>query len=68
MEAEQLKNKLGMGNIVFAVGTISNIVEFTLALTVKQGIMLPLIVMILVDASMIAYYFMHVAQLWRPEE
>ncbi len=57
-----------VGSIVFIVGTIANVVEFSLANTVQQGVMLPLIVLMLIDAAMIAYFFMHVSQLWHPEE
>lgn len=57
-----------LGSIVFIAGTIANVVEFTLAATVQQGVMLPLIVLMLIDATMIAYFFMHVTQLWHPEE
>ena len=57
-----------LGLIVFICGTISNIVEFTLANTVQQGVLVPIAVLALIDAAMIAYVFMHVTQFWRPEE
>ncbi len=57
-----------LGIIVFIGGTISNLAEFALAVTVQTGVMLPLIVLMAIDAAMIAYFFMHITQLWHPEE
>lgn len=57
-----------LGFIVLGLGTAMNVLEFTLAMTVQQGVMAPLVVMALFDASTIAYVFMHVTQLWHPEE
>lgn len=59
---------MGLGIIVFTVGTALNITEFGLAITVRTGVLLPIIVMALIDAALIAYVFMHITQLWRPEE
>lgn len=68
MQETQQKSKLNLGFLVFGVGTVANVAEFTLAMTVRQGVMLPLIVLMLIDAAMIAYFFMHITQLWREEE
>lgn len=57
-----------LGLIVFILGTILNIAEVTLAVTVQRGVLIPIIVLALIDAALIAYVFMHVTQLWRPEE
>ena len=68
MQRKDSRSTFRLGFIVFFAGTLSNIIEFVLATTVKEGVMLPLIVLMLADASMIAYFFMHVVQIWRPEE
>lgn len=64
----ELAAKLRLGYIIFVVGTISNVGEFALAMTVQKGVMLPLILLMALDAAAIAYYFMHVSQIWHPEE
>ena len=57
-----------LGWVVLVVGTIMNVAEFTLAMTVQRGVMVPLIVMALFDAATISYVFMHITQIWHPEE
>jgi len=54
--------------IVFICGTISNIVHFTVQTTVQQGVQVPIAVVALNDAAKSAHVFMHVTQLWRPED
>ncbi len=68
MQETQLQSKMNLGFLVFAVGTVSNVAEFALAMTVREGVMLPLIALMLIDAATIAYFFMHITQLWREEE
>lgn len=67
MEQSRQRWLMRLGLIVFALGTVLNIVELTLALTVQRGILVPILVMALFDAALIAYVFMHITQLWRPE-
>ena len=57
-----------LGFIIFVIGTISNIAEYALAVSGLQGVVFPIAILALVDATFIAYVFMHVTQLWRPEE
>lgn len=57
-----------LGLAVVGIGTVSNLVEFGLALGVGQGVMLPLVLLALFDAALIAYVFMHIRQLWHPGE
>lgn len=59
---------LGLGLIVFTVGSVLNVTEFTLAITGLKSIVIPIAVMAAIDAALIAYVFMHVTQLWHPEE
>lgn len=68
MEEGRRGTLMGLGLIVFTVGTVMNIGEFGLANSGLRGILLPILVMALIDAGLIAYVFMHVSQLWRPEE
>lgn len=68
MEQSRRGRPMRVGLIVFIAGTIANVVEFSLANTVQQGVLLPIMLLALVDAAMIAYFFMHVTQLWHPEE
>jgi len=68
VQETQHRSKLNLGFLVFALGTVSNVAEFALAMTVRKGVMLPLIMLMLIDAAMIAYFFMHITQLWREEE
>lgn len=56
------------GMIVFIPGTISNVAEFALANTVRQGVLVPIILLALIDVAFIAYFFMHITQLWHPQE
>lgn len=65
----QDRSRLGrLGLAVFGIGTVLNLVELGLAVGVGQGVMLPIAILALFDAALIAYVFMHVTQLWHPEE
>lgn len=68
MPSAELGRRHRLGLIAFIVLTVLNGVEFWIAVSFQTGIMVPLAVLALIDAGLIAYYFMHVAQLWRPEE
>ncbi|GEM_PF-4540073 len=68
MEDSRQRRLMRLAWLVLIVGTIANLGEFALAVTVQQGVMLPLVVLALFDAATIAYVFMHVTQIWNPEE
>ena len=68
MQESRHRFLMRVGWITFMLGTISNIAEFTLAATVQRGVLVPIVVLALIDATMIAYVFMHITQLWHPEE
>ncbi len=68
MDDARQRRLMRLAWLVLIVGTIANLGEYALAVTIKQGVMLPLVVLALFDASTIAYVFMHVTQIWHPEE
>lgn len=57
-----------LGLVVLVIGSISNGAEFALAMGVGQGVMLPIAILALFDAALIAYVFMHITQLLHPGE
>ena len=59
---------MGLGLIVFTVGSALNVTEFWMAITGMRNIMAPLAIMAAVDAILILFVFMHITQLWHPEE
>jgi heme/copper-type cytochrome/quinol oxidase subunit 4 len=59
---------LRKGLWVFIVLAILTAGEYVLAVTMKQGNLPYMVVMNIVDAALILYFFMHFAQLWGKEE
>jgi hypothetical protein len=68
VKENRLGTSLGIGVIVFTVGTVLNVTEFWMSVTGLKNIVIPIWVMATIDAALIAYVFMHIHQLWRPEE
>jgi len=67
-EKGELSAKMRLGLVVFVVLIAIEILEYALGVTIKHGnwrILAPLAV---IGAWPIVRYFMHVKQLWRPEE
>ncbi len=60
--------RLQLGLKVFVVLMVLAVVEWYLMVARVPGLLWYLIVIQVVEAGTIAYYFMHVAQLWRAEE
>jgi cytochrome c oxidase subunit IV len=60
--------RLQLGLKVFVVLMVLAVVEWYLMVARVAGLLWWLIVIQVVEAGMIVYYFMHVAQLWRAEE
>lgn len=60
--------RLRLGIWVFAWLIVLAVVEWYLMVARVPGLLWYLIVIQVVEAGTIAYYFMHVAQLWRAEE
>jgi heme/copper-type cytochrome/quinol oxidase subunit 4 len=59
---------LRKGLWVFIVLAILTAGEYVLAVTMEKGNLPYMVVMNIVDAALILYFFMHVAQLWGKEE
>ena len=68
MERVSLKSALRLGLWVFIALVVLSVVEYGVGQVVKHGNLPYMVIMNLVDATLIVYFFMHVAQLWRKEE
>ena len=68
MERRELRSALRRGLWVFVALLVLTVLEYVLAVAMPSGNLPYMVVMNIVDAGLIVYYFMHVAQLWRPEE
>lgn len=64
-QGSQKVARLRLGLRVFAALIALAVLEWYIAIDGVPGLLWWLIVIQLVEAGMIAYYFMHVAQLWR---
>ena len=56
------------GVIALAALAVLSILEFWLATVMPTGILVPLVLLALLKSGFIVNNFMHVSQLWRPEE
>ena len=63
-----LSNVLRKGLWVFIALFVLTVAEYIMAVAIDSGNLPYMIVMNVVDAALIMYFFMHVAQLWRREE
>jgi heme/copper-type cytochrome/quinol oxidase subunit 4 len=63
-----LKSPLRVGLLVFIVLVVLAAGEYVLGLVLDSGNLPYMIFMNIVDAALLLYFFMHVRQLWRPEE
>ncbi len=64
--ASETSGPLGIGWIIFIILAVLTFVEFIVAVTIDAN--LPyMIVIAIMKAVLIIYYFMHVAKLWRGE-
>ncbi len=68
MQQSGLKPALRRGYWVFIVLVALTVAEYVLALKMTRGNLPYMIVMNLVDAGLILYFFMHIGHLWRKEE
>ncbi|MBI2873294.1 MAG: hypothetical protein HYY00_08925 [Chloroflexi bacterium] len=59
---------LRRGLWVFIALVVLAVVEYLLTLVMKSGNLPWMVIMNIIDAGLIAYFFMHIAQLWRREE
>lgn len=67
MERRILDAILRKGLWVFIALAVLAIGEYVLALVMEQGNLPYMVIMNIVDAALIVYFFMHVAQLWGEE-
>lgn len=67
MERAGLASALRRGLVVIIALGIFTAIEYVIPLALDSGSMPYLVVIGLVKAALIVYYFMHVAQLWRGE-
>ncbi len=65
MEQDKLKSaqKLGVVIAVILIGLV--VLEYVVALAMDSGNLPWMLIMNVIDAALIIYYFMHVAHLWR---
>ena len=68
MEGRGLSSRLRIGLWVFAILMIMAIGEYFLGIALDSGNLAYMIFMNIVDAALIVWFFMHVHQLWHPEE
>lgn len=68
MERGILNSILRRGLWVFIALAALAIGEYALALAMKHGNLPYMVIMNILDAALIVYFFMHVPQLWRKEE
>ena len=68
MEKAGLASALRRGLVVIIALGVFTAIEYVIPLAMDSGSMPYLVVIGLVKAVLIVYYFMHVAQLWREEE
>ncbi len=65
MEQDKLKSAQKLGVIVAVALIVLAGLEYVLAVAMDSGNLPWMLIMNVVDAALIIYYFMHVAHLWR---
>ncbi len=65
MEQEKLRSAQRLGAMVALALIVLTALEFLLFKALDSGNLPWLVIMNVVDAALILYYFMHVAHLWR---
>ncbi len=68
MEQEKLRSAQKIGVLVAAALIVLAVLEYILALTMDSGNLPYMLIMNVVDAALIVYFFMHIAHLWRGGE
>lgn len=68
VETAKLRHALSRGFWVFVALVVLALGEYALAIFMTRGNLPYMVIMNVVDAALIAYFFMHIAQLWRREE
>ncbi|MBI2941921.1 MAG: cytochrome C oxidase subunit IV family protein [Chloroflexi bacterium] len=68
MQESRLGTRLRLGVQVLIGLAVLTVTEYAISAALPRGAIFPLIVIALAKAGLILRYFMHMAQLWRPEE
>lgn len=68
MEGSGLAPAQRRGLWVWILLIVLTVLEFILMVARLPGMIAYLLIINLIDAGLIAYYYMHIAQLWRQEE
>ncbi|MFN3974783.1 MAG: hypothetical protein ACK4K2_05880 [Dehalococcoidia bacterium] len=68
MEGNGLAQALRRGLWVWIALIVLTVLEYILMVVKAPGLIAYLLIINLADAGLIAYYYMHIAQLWRQEE
>ncbi len=68
MELEKLRSAQKTGVAVVAALIVLAVLEYLLALVMDSGNLPWMLIMNVVDAALILYFFMHIAHLWRDGE
>jgi heme/copper-type cytochrome/quinol oxidase subunit 4 len=67
MKLPELQNQYNIGLLVFAILVFLTLGEYLMVLMMDSGNLPWMIIMNIVDAWLILYFFMHISQLWRQE-
>ena len=67
MDTSKLSSHLHLGTRVLVGLALLTLVEYVVSVGLAGGALVPLVVIALAKAGLIARYFMHVVQLWRRE-
>ncbi len=68
MNGSVLSAKVRLGVVIFAVLLIIEAVEYVVGSTMTSGALWILVVLAVPGAGLIAYYYMHIRQLWHAED
>ncbi len=68
MEKAGLGSALRVGHVIFIILVVLAVAEYFLGIAVDSGNLAFMIIMNIVDAALILYYFMHFHQIWHPEK
>ena len=65
MEQDKLKSTQKLGVVITVILVVLVALEYVVAIAMDSGNLPWMLIMNVIDAALIIYYFMHVAHLWR---
>ena len=68
MRKPELGSKMRLGFVALGILVVVEGIEYIVGVTVKKGNWPYLVALAVPGAGLILYYFMHIRQLWHPEE